>query len=80
MRLIPAFAGDAEDMELSNLEEHYEEAKRGEEGRAGDLEGEPDPEQQRIEAQRKEAEQRKPDDSEPDAREGAATNPGGAGF
>ena len=68
-------------MELSNLEEHFQEAERGgDDPRPGDVEVEPDPEQQRIEARREEAEQRKPDTDEPDAREGAATGQGGPGF
>ena len=68
-------------MELSNLEEHFQEAERGrnpDQPVGPDLE--PDPEQQRVEALKEQAEQRTPDEEEPDAREGAATGEGGPGF
>jgi hypothetical protein len=66
-------------MELSNLEEHKQEAERSlkPEHEAGP-DAEPDVEQQRVEAQKEQS--KHPEPEEPDAREGAATNPGGAGF
>jgi hypothetical protein len=81
LRLIPAASGDAEAMELSNLEEHRQEAERavGPDHDVGP-DVEPDPEQQRVEALKEQSAQRKPDDEEPDAREGAATGQGGPGF
>jgi hypothetical protein len=68
-------------MELSNLEEHFQEAERGRDAdHPVGPDVEPDPEQERVQAQKEQSEQRAPDDQEPDAREGAATGPGGPGF
>ena len=66
-------------MELSNLEEHFQEAERGRDPDHPVGEGvEKDPEQERVEALKEQSKHEEPE--EPDAREGAATNPGGPGF
>jgi hypothetical protein len=66
-------------MELSNLEEHFQEAERGRDADHPVGPGvEKDPEQQRVESQKEQSKHEEPE--EPDAREGAATNQGGPGF
>ncbi len=76
-------------MELSNLEEHRQEAERSQQPPpiTGTEEEDPerqgasqDPEQQRAELRKEESKHGESGEGEPDARDGAATNPGGAGF
>jgi vacuolar-type H+-ATPase subunit H len=67
-------------MELSNLEEHRQEAVKHAKNDVDEpaRDAEQDVEQKRVEALKGQSKPEEPE--EPDAREGAATNPGGAGF